>query len=228
MEVARVYTIKLGALLAIHNYSSKQFTMFTPAGPRLTKYAGGTRDYKSDYNVPVEAQPTATARSTNQPYPVTRKDTEDLLEQIADDFYNSAATLHEESKSRVTLYRRHDHPSKQGVLHSLAECAYNARNYSISGNDTYLQGALDSFTKAHTLNRNGIAAEEMNWLRSTAFSAFSFRHRNMPGPMIFQANSKLPKKYFDEWIQRCEFSYHTCTSAIIADLSARNNKTPCE
>jgi len=226
MEVARIYTIKLRAVRAMHNYSSKQFTMSTPSGPPYQTQSPTPWIVRGD-RASSSAQPPPTVRSTNHPYPVTRKDTEDLLEQIADDFYKSAATLHEESESRITFRPRHNHLSKQEVLHSLAECAYNARNYSVSGKNTYHQRALESHTKACKLNQNGIATEEMNRVQSAAFSAFAFRHNNMPESMILPANSELPKEYFDKCIQRGECN-RTCTSVIIADYLANNEKTPCE
>ena len=207
MEIAKVYTIKLGALLAIHDYSSKQFTMSTPSGQ-------GYNSYPTQSSTPwivrgavalSSAQPPPTVRSTAYPNPITRKETENLLKQIADEHFNSALTVYEESKSRTRFSRRHTY-ERQQVLHHLAQSACRTRNYLISGNDTHLQGALDDFTKACTLHHNGEAAAEIEQFQSAAFLGILFG-RKMDKTSIFPENNRLPKQYFES-VKRSEFPAH--------------------
>lgn len=208
MEVARVYTIKLGALLAIHNYSSKQFTMSTPSGPPYQTQSS-TPWIVRGTGASSSHQPPPTVRSTAYPNPITRKETENLLKQIADEHFNSALTLYEESKSHTKFSRRHTYErqldyERQQVLHHLAQSACSTREYLMSGNDTHLQGALDDFTKACTLHHNGEAAAEIEQFQSAAFLGILFG-RKMDKTSIFPENNRLPRQYFES-VKRSEFN----------------------
>ena len=200
--------------MAIHNYSSKQFTMSTPSGQGYPSYPtqSSTQWIVSSQGALPSAQPSPTVRSTAYPNPITRQDTKVLLEKIAKESFDSATTLREESKSaeskshnkfsRRHTYERQLDDERQEVLHRLAQSAYSTRNYSMSGNDTDLQVALNSFTKAHMLNRNGVAEEEVKRFQSAAFLGILFG-RDMGKTSIFPEKNRLPNQYFES-VKRSE------------------------